>query len=233
MGRSLRWFPACMILAARLLAGDDPQTLLRERMVSEQIQGRGIRNPAVLKVMRATPRHLFVPPGMRDLAYEDHPLPIGHGATISQPFIVGLMTELLMPAKNQRVLEIGTGSGYQAAILAQLVAEVYTIEIVPELAQSAARTLRDLGYTNVTVDQGDGYKGWPEKAPFDGILLTAAPLDIPATLIQQLSNGGRLVAPVGALWNQELVLLEKGADGRIQRRSVGGVSFVPMRPGAK
>jgi protein-L-isoaspartate(D-aspartate) O-methyltransferase len=183
--------------------------------------------------MRVTPRHLFVPPGLRSRAYEDQPLPIGHGATISQPYVVALMTELLAPAKNWRVLEIGTGSGYQAAILAQLAARVYTIDIVPELAQSATRMLRELGFANITVRQGDGYKGWPEQAPFDGIILTAAPLEIPAALIKQLANGGRLVAPVGRIWGQDLILLEKKTDGTIHRRSMSGVSFVPMKPEAK
>jgi protein-L-isoaspartate(D-aspartate) O-methyltransferase len=213
-----------------LPVGDDPVTLQRKRMVSEQIEGRGIRSPDVLGVMRATPRHLFVPAGVRSMAYADHPLPIGYGATISQPYIVALMTELLGPNKKQRVLEIGTGSGYQAAILAQLAAKVYTVEIVPELAQSAARTLRELGYSNVTVRQGDGYKGWPEEAPFDGIIVTAAPPEVPQTLIAQLSKGGRLVAPLGSTWIQELTLIEKKADGTITRRSAGVVSFVPMKP---
>jgi len=166
------------------------------------------------------------------MAYEDYPLPIGYGATISQPYIVALMTELLAPTKNHRVLEIGTGSGYQAAILAQLVAEVYTMEIVPELAQSAAGTLRELGYSNVTVRRGDGFKRWPEQAPFDGIILTAAPREIPETLVRQLANGGRLVAPVGS-WLQQLILIEKKADGRIQRRSMGMVSFIRMKSAAK
>ena len=213
------------------IEAQDPLTWQRKRMVAEQIEGRGVRNPDVLRVMNATPRHLFVPPDVRSMAYEDHPLAIGYGATISQPYIVALMTELLAPAKQHRVLEIGTGSGYQAAVLAQLAGDVYTIEIVPELAQSAARTLRELGYSNVKVRQGDGYKGWPEAAPFDGIMLTAAPADVPQTLIDQLSRGGRLVAPVGYFWNQDLVVVEKKPDGKIQRRSITGVSFVPMRSG--
>ena len=227
---------SCAILAlfaTTLLVADDPATLRRERMVADQIESRGVRNPDVLRVMRATPRHLFVPANVQSMAYEDHPLPIGYGATISQPFIVALMTELLAPAKTHRVLEIGTGSGYQAAILGQLAAEVYTVEIVPELARSAAETLRELGYANITVRQGDGYRGWPEKAPFDGIMVTAAPPELPEALIAQLAKGGRLVAPVGSAWNQELVLVEKRADGTIRRRSAGAVSFVPMRPAGK
>jgi protein-L-isoaspartate(D-aspartate) O-methyltransferase len=211
------------------MSAEDPTAEKRARMVAEQIAARGVRSPDVLRTMQATPRHLFVPPDSRGLAYEDHPLPLGYGATISQPYIVALMTEAAAPAKTHRVLEIGTGSGYQAAVLAQLAARVYTIEIVPELARTAAKTLRDLGYANVEVRQGDGFRGWPEQAPFDSILLTAAPLEIPQTLIAQLAGGGRLVAPIGPLWRQELVLIEKHADGRLQRRSLGGVSFVPMR----
>ncbi|MGA2185566.1 MAG: protein-L-isoaspartate(D-aspartate) O-methyltransferase [Bryobacteraceae bacterium] len=230
-------FAFCAILAlptaTMRLVADDPVALQRERMVSEQIESRGIRSPDVLRVMRATPRHLFVLADVRSMAYEDHPLPIGYGATISQPHVVALMTELLAPAKKHRVLEIGTGSGYQAAILGQLAAKVYTIEIVPELARTAARTLRELGYSNVTVRQGDGYKGWPEQAPFDRIMVTAAPPEVPATLIAQLSRGGRLVAPVGSTWDQELILIEKTADGTIRRTSAGAVSFVPMKPADK
>jgi len=216
-------------IACLFLHAGDSYAPLRERMVAEQIEARGIRDPAVLRVMRTTPRHLFIPADARSMAYRDHPVPIGYQATISQPYIVALMTELLAAAKKHRVLEIGTGSGYQAAILAQLAAEVYTIEIVPELAQSAARTLRDLGYANVTVRQGDGYQGWPEKAPFDRIILTAAPPDVPPALIQQLSVGGRLVAPVGQMWLQELVVVEKGPGDLVRRRPITGVNFVPMR----
>ena len=201
--------------------------------MADQIESRGIRNPDILQVLRSTPRHLFVPTNVRSMAYEDRPLPIGHGATISQPYIVALMTELLAPAKKHRVLEIGAGSGYQAAILGQLAAEVYTVEISPELARSAANTLRELGYTNITVLHGDGYKGWLERAPFDGIVVTAAPPELPEALIAQLSGGGRLVAPIGSMWNQELMVIEKGADGTIKRRSVCGVSFVPMKPAGK
>jgi protein-L-isoaspartate(D-aspartate) O-methyltransferase len=237
-----RWhdssFPVafCAILVfsmTTLLVADDPVTLQRERMVADQIESRGVRNPDVLRAMRATPRHLFVPTDVRSMAYQDRPFPIGYGATISQPYIVALMTELQAPAKKHRVLEIGSGSGYQAAILGQLAAEVYSVEIVPELARSAARTLRELGYTNITVRQGDGYKGWPERAPFDGIMVTAAPPEIPQALVAQLSRGGRLVAPIGSMWNQELIVIEKKADGSIRRRSMGAVSFVPMKPGSR
>src|SRR5260370_4988255 len=183
--------------------------------------------------MRTPPRHVFSPANLRSMAYEDHPVQSGHGATLSQPYIVALMTELLAPAKKHRILEIGTGSGYQAAILGQLAAEVYTIEIVPELASSAARTLRDLGYSNITVRQGDGFKGWPERAPFDGIILTAAPPEVPSALISQLAENGRLVAPIGSTWMQELIVIEKKGDGTISRRSVCPVKFVPMRQAGK
>lgn len=218
------------VFLVRLLAAD-PYAAERERMVRDDIEERGVRNPAVLSVMRTVPRHLFVPENVRRQAYADRPLPIGYGATISQPYIVAWMTELLEPSRRHKVLEIGTGSGYQAAVLSPLVDHVYTIEIVPELARSARETLRKLGYTNVTVREGDGYKGWPEQAPFDRIILTAAPPKIPQTLIDQLARGGRLVAPVGASpFTQELMVLEKRADGSIRKRSVGGVAFVPMVP---
>jgi protein-L-isoaspartate(D-aspartate) O-methyltransferase len=164
------------------------------------------------------------------MAYADQPLPIGHNATISQPYIVAIMTQLLEPSKEQRVLEIGTGSGYQAAVLSPLVREVYTIEIVPELAKSADQALNRLGYKNITVRQGDGYKGWPEKAPFDRIILTAAPPELPQALIDQLAPGGRLVAPVGRAY-QELVVIDKTEDGKLRRRRSIPVRFVPMVPG--
>ena len=201
-------------------------------MVKDQIEARGIKNPEVLAAMRAVPRALFVPESVRPQAYEDHPLPIGFGQTISQPSIVGLMTELLDPKKNQRVLEIGTGSGYQAAILSGLVGELYSIEIVPELARSAAETLSRLGFRNVTVREGDGYRGWPEKAPFDRIILTAAPPEIPQVLLDQLKPAGMLVAPVG-VGVQNLVVVQKSADGKTTTRSVLPVRFVPMTKGAE
>ena len=205
----------------------------RRRMVREQIENRGIVNPDVLLVMLATPRHLFVPPQLRPMAYEDSPLPIGHGATISQPYIVALMTEILRPTKTDRVLEIGTGSGYQAAVLAQLAKQVFTMEIIPELASSARQTLAELGYRNVLVREGDGYQGWPEEAPFDRIMVTAAPAEIPQALTVQLARGGRLVAPVGGGSQQQLVLVEKGADGATHRQFKGEVMFVPMTRGGK
>ncbi len=195
-------------------------------MVDAQIQFRGIENERVLKAMRRVPRHLFVPVEYRDQAYEDHPLPIGHGQTISQPFIVAAMTELLQPQGGDRVLEIGTGSGYQAAVLSQLVGEVYTIEIIPELAERAAHVLREEGFDNVHVVVGDGARGLPERAPFDGIIVTAAPEEVPAELLMQLRTGGRLVIPVGA-WSQELKVYTRTPDG-YHAKSVFGVRFVPM-----
>jgi protein-L-isoaspartate(D-aspartate) O-methyltransferase len=209
----------------------DPYAAARERMVRDQIEARGVRAAKVLRAMRIIPRHLFIPPDVRDMAYDDRPVPIGHRATISQPYIVAWMTELLEPEDHHRVLEIGTGSGYQAAVLSGLVKHVYTIEIVPELAESARALLEKLGYRNVTVREGDGYRGWPEQPPFERVILTAAPLEVPQTLIDQLARGGRLVAPVGpGPFAQELLVIDKRPDGSIRRRSMGGVAFVPMVP---
>lgn len=217
------------ISLALILRAQDPFGAQRERMVRDQILSRGIQNAAVLKTMRLTPRHSFVPPGVRSLAYEDHPVPIGHGQTISQPYIVAFMTEMLDVRKEHRVLEIGTGSGYQAAILSLLAKEVYTVEIVAQLATSAAGTLKRLGYNNVFVQEGDGYNGWPQKAPFDRIILTAAPPELPQMLVNQLKPGGKLVAPLGrTIFDQEIILVEKAADGKITKRSMLPVRFVPM-----
>ena len=200
-------------------------------LVEEHIEKRGVRNPEVLRVMRSVPRHEFVPEEFRTAAYEDRPLSIGHGATISQPYIVAAMTELLEPSRTHKVLEIGTGSGYQAAVLSMLVKDVYSVEIVPELAARSAEALKRLGYGNVHVRQGDGYKGWPEFAPFDRIILTAAPPEVPQALINQLRPGGKLVAPVGGHTDQELLVIDKSPDGKIRRRTVFPVMFVPMVPG--
>jgi protein-L-isoaspartate(D-aspartate) O-methyltransferase len=177
--------------------------------------------------MRKVPRHLFVDPSQRGQAYEDHPLPIPGNQTISQPYIVAIMTELLDLQPGERVLEIGTGSGYQSAVLAHLAKDVHTIEIVPELARSAAARLKELGYQNVTVREGDGYRGWPERAPFDGIIVTAAPERIPQPLLDQLAPGGVMVIPVGGFF-QELKVFRKSADGRITEKDVLPVRFVPM-----
>lgn len=200
-------------------------------LVEEHIEKRGVRNPEVLRVMRTVPRHEFVPQEFRSEAYDDRPLSIGHGATISQPYIVAAMTELLEPQRTHKVLEIGTGSGYQAAVLSMLVKDVYSVEIVPELATRSAEALKRLGYENVHVKEGDGYKGWPEQAPFDRIILTAAPPAVPQALLDQLRPGGKLVAPVGPSLNQELLVIDKSADGKIRRRTVFPVMFVPMVPG--
>jgi protein-L-isoaspartate(D-aspartate) O-methyltransferase len=207
-------------------------------MVIEQLAspGRNITNARVLKVMGKVPRHEFVPEPLRLLAYEDRPLPIGHDQTISQPFIVAFMTEQLDPKPTDKVLEVGTGSGYQAAVLAELVAKVYTIEIVEELAKQAAANLKRLGYTNVFVRSGDGYKGWPEAAPFDAIIVACAPERVPAPLIEQLKEDGRMIIPVGPAWDQDLILLRKHGD-QLERHTVLPVRFVPMtgqsqKPGA-
>jgi protein-L-isoaspartate(D-aspartate) O-methyltransferase len=198
-------------------------------MVQDQIASRGINNAAVLRAMQETPRHLFVPANVRSQAYEDHPVPIGYGQTISQPYIVAFMSEMLDVGKEHKVLEIGTGSGYQAAILSLLAREVYTIEIVPQHAKQASEKLLRGGYKNVFVLEGDGYKGWPQKAPFDRIILTAAPPEIPEALVQQLKPGGKLLAPVGrTTLEQEMILLTKASDGRLTTRSVLPVRFVPM-----
>ena len=202
-----------------------------DHMVREQMEERGIRNRDVLRALRATPRHFFVPPESRIMAYADGPLAIGHGATISQPYIVALMTQLLQVNPGDRVLEIGTGSGYQAAVLAQLANHVYTIEIASPLANSARNLLKRLGYLNVTVKQGDGYLGWQKESPFDRIIVTAAPPDVPAELVNQLAHGGRMVVPAGSPCCQELIVIEKDANGAVHERDEGPVLFVPMRPG--
>jgi protein-L-isoaspartate(D-aspartate) O-methyltransferase len=224
--KRLMFLVACVGLIA---AGADRYQADRERMVREQIQARGVAKPDVLRVLRLIRRHLFVPELYRAQAYQDRPLPIGYGQTISQPYIVAVMTELLEPSKRHKVLEIGTGSGYQAAVLAALAGRVFSVEIVPELAASAAAVLKTLGTGNVTVRSGDGYHGWPEEAPFDRIILTAAPPEIPDVLLRQLRPGGRLVAPVGDIpFVQRLVVVDKTTDGRITKRSVFPVAFVPM-----
>jgi protein-L-isoaspartate(D-aspartate) O-methyltransferase len=201
-------------------------------MVSQQLTapGRDITNARVLSVMRTVPRHELIPASLRAQAYGDHPLPIGYEQTISQPYIVAFMTEKLEPMSTDKVLEIGTGSGYQAAVLAGLVREVYTIEIIEPLARRAEADLKRLGYTNVFVRAGDGYKGWPEAAPFDAIIVTCAPERVPQALVDQLREGGRMIIPVGPAGNQELYLLRK-KDGIVERRAVLPVRFVPMTGG--
>ncbi len=215
--------------AAPPAAGENAHTAARHRMVAEQLSppGRDITNSRVLEAMRRVPRHEFVPKPLRSQAYEDRPLSIGHDQTISQPYIVAFMTEQLDPKPSDRVLEVGTGCGYQAAVLAELVAEVYTIEIVAELAERAAAELKRLRYTNVYLRPGDGYRGWADKAPFDAIIVTCAPEEVPQPLIEQLKEGGRMMIPVGRAYKQDLLLLRK-LRGKLEQRAVLPVSFVPM-----
>jgi protein-L-isoaspartate(D-aspartate) O-methyltransferase len=202
-------------------------TARRNAMVTKQIENRGIRDSRLLAAMRHVPRHEFVPEEFRESAYEDRPLGIGYGQTISQPYIVAFMTEQVAPKQSDRILEVGTGSGYQAAILSKLVSDVFSIEIVPELAERASKTLKRLAFTNVRTRAGDGYQGWPEHAPFDAIIVTCAPDHVPDPLINQLKEGGRLIIPVGDAGDQSLYLLEK-RNGKIERRLVLPVRFVPM-----
>jgi len=199
---------------------------MREKMVETQIKARGVKDARVLSAMFKVERHLFVPKELQSSAYTDQPLPIGEGQTISQPYIVALMTELLELKGGEKVLEIGTGSGYQAAILAELVKEVYTIEIIESLAASAKKLLLQLGYPNIMVKAGDGYLGWPEVAPFDAIIVTAAPDHIPKPLLEQLKEGGRMVVPVG-VYSQVLKKIVK-RSGRIETTDIIPVAFVPM-----
>jgi protein-L-isoaspartate(D-aspartate) O-methyltransferase len=211
------------------LTTSDPYTSTRLQMVTETIQARGVENEQVLEAMRTVPRHKFVPSEYLDQAYADHPLPIGYGQTISQPYIVAWMTELLDLQPGEKVLEIGTGSGYQAAVLAEIPdIEVFTIEVVPELAESAADRLKNLSYTDIKVKQDDGYYGWEEYAPYDAIIVTAAPDHLPAPLVLQLVEGGRIVIPIGPpggwqdLWKFVFV------NGNLQAFNLGGVAFVPF-----
>jgi protein-L-isoaspartate(D-aspartate) O-methyltransferase len=201
---------------------------LRYEMVEVQIAARGIRDTATLRAMRSVPRHEFVPPELISGAYGDFALPIGSGQTISQPYIVALMTELIDPANAAKVLEVGSGSGYQAAVLAEIVDSVYTIEIVPELASSAAKRLKRLGYENVVVRLGDGYLGWPEHAPFDAILVTAAPDHIPDPLVAQLNDGGVMVIPVGSAGSIQSLTVVRKEDGKVVTESKLPVRFVPL-----
>lgn len=203
----------------------------RKQMVEKQIKDRGIEDKNVLKAMRFIPRHEFIPETYRKMAYGDHPVPIGYDQTISQPYIVAIMTELLNLKPNNRVLEIGTGSGYQAAVLSKIVGEVYSIEIVPELAKRAEKTLKRLDYKNVKVKAGDGFLGWPEHAPFDAIIVTCAPPEIPPPLLEQLNEGGRLVIPIGEQWSPQKLIRATKKDGKIKRKLITWVRFVPMTGG--
>lgn len=222
---------SCRICYCSLLEGDSEQYKgLRYRMVDQQIAARGIEDEHVLQAMRDVPRHLFVPEGRRGSAYGDFPLPIGYGQTISQPYIVALMTELLEPEKDDVALEVGTGSGYQAAVLSRIVKEVYTVEIIPPLGKAAEKRLKEGAYENIKVKIGDGYYGWEEYALFDCIIVTAASDHIPPPLIRQLKRGGKMAIPVGSPFQvQNLMLVEKSGEGEIQTRNILPVRFVPFR----
>ena len=214
------------------IAPSDKEQTSRLRMVEQQIQKRGVSDERVLNAMRSVPRHLFVPDAYSKQAYEDYPLSIGHSQTISQPYIVAYMTEILHLSGDEKVLEIGTGSGYQAAVLAECAKIVYTIEIVKALCHSATELLNDLGYENCHVRCGDGYAGWPEEAPFDAIIVTAAPKEIPQALVDQLAPNGRMIIPVGAHY-QHLKLITRNDKGEISEIDKLSVRFVPMTGGQK
>ena len=240
LSRSLHTVTALALLSSSAAAQrppEDANARFRARrlaMVDRHIAGEGIRDSATLRAMREVPRHELVPAGLRDEAYENHPLPIGFGQTISQPYIVGYMTEIVRPRPGMRVLEVGTGSGYQAAVLAATGVEVYTIEIFRALADTARARLERLGYRNVNVRHGDGHDGWPDVAPFDAILVTAAAGHIPPALTRQLKPGGRMVIPVGSVYGaQYLILVEKNAKGSLRTRSLLPVAFVPMLSGLR
>lgn len=225
---NIRVFILFLFLFIFLSAWQDPYLQNREALVKNHIEKSGVKDPAVLNAMRNVKRHLFVPENQIANAYNDRPLPIGYGQTISQPYIVAYMTEVIKPKPNFKVLEIGTGSGYQAAVLAEIVKEVYTIEIVPALGNAAAPRLKKLGYNNVNVKVSDGYHGWKEQAPFDAIIVTAAAEFVPPPLIQQLKDGGKMVIPVGSpFMTQTLMLIEKKGK-RITTKSLMPVVFVPF-----
>jgi protein-L-isoaspartate(D-aspartate) O-methyltransferase len=225
------WLIFCFLALTACGRGDSPRAFdpmqSRTTMIEEQLVARGIADARVLAAIRAVPRHEFVPADLRERAYEDRPLPIGDGQTISQPYIVAFMTEQLQLKPTDRVLEIGTGSGYQAAVLGKLVTAVYSIEIVERLARKAATDLERLGFTNVHVRAGDGYQGWPDVAPFDAVIVTCAPDHVPEPLVRQLREGGRMIIPVGDRNGQRLHLLEK-RGGAVEQRAVLPVMFVPM-----
>ena len=226
----MKWTVLFFLLFSISCTQNDPNfDHLRKVMIKNQLQSRGIRDDAVLDVMRSVERHNFVPENYRDRAYSDGPLPIGHGQTISQPYIVAFMTEQLQVSSQHKILEIGTGSGYQAAILGELAKHVFTIEIIPELAKGAKNILNHLSYKNITVRAGDGYKGWPEEAPFERIMVTAAPTEVPQTLVDQLAPGGRMILPVGAQFLvQYLWVIEKDDQGTVTKEKILPVRFVPM-----
>lgn len=234
--RTNGWVVLCVVAAGSIQARaedppgarpQDPYAPARDRMVERHLVERGIKDPRVLEAFRTVPRHRFVRPEDTRLAYEDVAIPIGEAQTITPPFDVAFMTEALAPKPTERILEIGTGSGYQGSILAQLAGEVYTIEIHAPLGEQAAKRFKELGYKNVHARVGDGFVGWPEAAPFDGIIVTCAPRDIPQPLVDQLREGGRMVIPLGQRYLQKLYVLEK-RDGKMVGRATGGTLFVPM-----
>ena len=217
-----------LLLFPAFSPAQDQYLLKRRQMVEQDIRDRGVKDPVVLGVMGKVPRHLFVDPSYRDRAYGDHPLPIGEGQTISQPYVVALMTEALRLKQSDRVLEIGTGSGYQAAVLAEVVKQVYTIEIRKPLADKAAERLAALGYKNITVKYADGYFGWEEHAPFDAVIITAAANHIPPPLIKQLREGGRLIVPLGSTVYFQTLTLATKRRGQLDVEQISPVAFVPM-----
>ncbi len=227
-----------IVLCVALFAGPGPveageRSGEREEMVEEQIVARGVKDETTLTAMHTVPRHLFVPAFMTAYAYHDRPLPIGHGQTISQPFIVAFMTEIIKPGPGRKILEIGTGSGYQAAVLAATGADVYTIEIIPELATSAAARLKGLGFGSVTEKTADGYYGWPEHAPFDAIIVTAATEFIPPPLIEQLAESGLMIIPVGSPFFVQTLMLVQKRDGKTVSANLMPVRFVPFKRAEK
>ena len=225
----MKWFLFSLMLNLGCSQNTDSYENQRKIMVEDQIKRRGVKDVGVLKAVQKVEREKFVPEKYRDLAYSDNPLPIGHQQTISQPYIVAYMTEHLQISKSHNVLEIGTGSGYQAAILAELAHHVFTIEIIPKLAESAEKVLMELAYENITLRTGDGYKGWPEEAPFDRIMVTAAPNEIPEKLVEQLAPNGRMILPVGgSIFAQYLWLVQKDQEGIVTKEKILAVRFVPM-----
>ena len=216
------------LIALLFFVHQDEYTGLRHQMVEQQILARGVRNAKVLEAMKNVPRHLFVPNKYRSSAYQDRPLPIGMNQTISQPYIVGYMTEAIHPKKDDKVLEIGTGSGYQAAVLAEIVDKVYTLEIVSELGEKAKKLLKSMGYTNVYARVTDGYHGWSEHAPFDAIIVTAAAEEIPKPLIDQLADPGRMVIPVGPRFDVQYLVLVTKKNGKVKMENLFAVRFVPF-----
>jgi protein-L-isoaspartate(D-aspartate) O-methyltransferase len=225
---------ACGVSAQEQERSEEPQYGSRRESMVRLIEGYGVRDKATLDAMRTVPRHEFVPKEYEGRAYGDHPLPIGHGQTISQPYIVAYMTEILNPRVGMKVLEVGTGSGYQAAVLAALGCDVYTMEIFGALANSARARLERLGYDNATVRHADGHYGWPDHAPFDAVIVTAAAGQIPPALVEQLKPGGRMVIPVGSVYGiQSLILVEKDIEGEVTTRNLLPVRFVPMLEGLR